>query len=159
MSQTKPSIVFAHGVWADGSCFSKVISTLQAEGYQVLASQHSLDTLDRDIAAAHRTLGRVSSPAVLVGTGTFEHKTELIAHELGLTGRLSSARLVMASAVPRLSHLVPPASRHSTAAGFERHLAALEREKEIDGVARALAPHHDEAASQVARRLDTEVLG
>jgi hypothetical protein len=25
MSQTKPSIVFAHGIWADGSCFSKVI--------------------------------------------------------------------------------------------------------------------------------------
>jgi hypothetical protein len=22
-SQTKPSIVFCHGLWADGSCFSK----------------------------------------------------------------------------------------------------------------------------------------
>jgi hypothetical protein len=30
--QTKPSIVFCHGIWADGSCFSKVIPTLQAEG-------------------------------------------------------------------------------------------------------------------------------
>jgi hypothetical protein len=29
---TKPSIVFAHGIWADGSCFSKVIPPLQAEG-------------------------------------------------------------------------------------------------------------------------------
>ncbi len=28
--QTKPSIVFCHGIWADGSCFSKVIPTLQA---------------------------------------------------------------------------------------------------------------------------------
>jgi len=28
---TKPSIVFAHGLWADGSCFSKLIPTLQAE--------------------------------------------------------------------------------------------------------------------------------
>src|SRR6266851_3263055 len=28
-----------------------------------------------------------------------------------------------------------------------------------DSVASALAPHHDAAASQVARRLDTEVLG
>lgn len=35
----KPSIVFAHGLWADGSCFSKVMGPLQAEGYQVLASQ------------------------------------------------------------------------------------------------------------------------
>ena len=31
----KPSIVFCHGLWADGSCFSKVIAPLQAEGHQV----------------------------------------------------------------------------------------------------------------------------
>src|SRR5262249_53231147 len=43
--QTKPSIVFAHGLWADGSCFSKVIPTLQAEGHEVLSAQNSLDTL------------------------------------------------------------------------------------------------------------------
>ena len=28
----KPSIVFCHGIWADGSCFSKVIPPLQAAG-------------------------------------------------------------------------------------------------------------------------------
>ena len=27
----KPSIVFCHGIWADGSFFNKVISTLQAD--------------------------------------------------------------------------------------------------------------------------------
>ena len=67
MSQTKPSIVFAHGLWADGSCFSKLIPTLQAEGYQVASSQHSLDTPEGDVATLLRTLGRVSSPAILVG--------------------------------------------------------------------------------------------
>src|SRR5271170_6717493 len=67
MSQTKPSIVFAHGLWADGSCFSKLIPTLQAEGYQVASSQHSLDTPEGDVAALLHTLGRVSSPAILVG--------------------------------------------------------------------------------------------
>ena len=65
--QTKPSVVFAHGLWADGSCFSKVIPTLQAEGYEVMASQHSLDTLEGDVATVTRTLGRVSAPAILVG--------------------------------------------------------------------------------------------
>jgi pimeloyl-ACP methyl ester carboxylesterase len=64
---TKPSIVFAHGLWADGSCFSKLIPTLQAEGHEVIAAQNSLDTLKGDVAAVHRALGRVSSPAVLVG--------------------------------------------------------------------------------------------
>ena len=66
-TQTKPSIVFVHGLWADGSCFSKVITTLREEGYEVISSQHSLDTLAGDVATVKRTLGRVSSPAILVG--------------------------------------------------------------------------------------------
>ena len=37
--QTKPSIVFCLGIWADGSCFNKVIPTLHADGYQVIAAQ------------------------------------------------------------------------------------------------------------------------
>jgi pimeloyl-ACP methyl ester carboxylesterase len=65
--QAKPSIVFCHGIWADGSCFNKVIPTLQAEGYEVMAAQYGLDTQAADVAAVKRTLGRVSSPALLVG--------------------------------------------------------------------------------------------
>jgi pimeloyl-ACP methyl ester carboxylesterase len=65
--QTKPSIVFAHGLWADGSCFSKVIPSLQADGYEVMCAQNSLDSLKGDVAAVMRALGRVSSPAILVG--------------------------------------------------------------------------------------------
>ena len=65
--QTKPSVVFAHGLWADGSCFSKVIPQLQADGHEVVAAQNSLDTLEGDVAAIIRALGRVSSPAILVG--------------------------------------------------------------------------------------------
>jgi pimeloyl-ACP methyl ester carboxylesterase len=67
MSNTKPSIVFAHGLWADGSCFSKLIPTLQAEGHEVFAAQNSLHTLKGDVAAVIRALGRVRSPAILVG--------------------------------------------------------------------------------------------
>ena len=65
--QAKPSIVFAHGLWADGSCFSKLIPTLQAEGHEVVAAQNSLDTLKGDVATVIRALGRVRSPAILVG--------------------------------------------------------------------------------------------
>ena len=65
--QTKPSVVFVHGIWADGSCFSKVIPTLQAEKHEVIASQHSLDSLKGDVATVKRTLARVSAPAILVG--------------------------------------------------------------------------------------------
>jgi len=65
--QTKPSIVFCHGIWADGSCFNKVIPALQADGYQVMAAQYGLDTNEGDVATVRRTLGRISSPAILVG--------------------------------------------------------------------------------------------
>src|SRR5499427_360430 len=67
MKGTKPSIVFCHGIWADGSCFSKVIPALQAEGHQCIAAQYSLNTTADDVATVKRTLGRVSSPAILVG--------------------------------------------------------------------------------------------
>ena len=63
----KASIVFAHGIWADGSSFSKLIPALQAEGHEVIAAQYGLDTLAGDVATVKRTLGRVSSPAILVG--------------------------------------------------------------------------------------------
>jgi len=64
---TKPSIVFAHGLWADGSCFGKLIPKLQAEGFEVMASQHGLDSLATDVAAVKACLTRVGSPAILVG--------------------------------------------------------------------------------------------
>src|SRR5215468_2171202 len=63
----KPSIVFAHGLWADGSCFSKLIPTLLAEGYEVMASQHGLDSTATDVAAVKACLTRVHNPAILVG--------------------------------------------------------------------------------------------
>src|SRR5712664_3851114 len=53
--QTKPSIVFAHGLWADGSCFNEVIPALQAEGHEVVSAQNSLDTLKGDVVAVIRT--------------------------------------------------------------------------------------------------------
>ena len=63
----KPSIVFAHGLWADGSCFNKLIPALQAEGQQVMASQHGLDSLKSDVDCVTRCFGRVTGPVILVG--------------------------------------------------------------------------------------------
>jgi pimeloyl-ACP methyl ester carboxylesterase len=56
-----------HGIWADGSSFSKVIPLLQSEGYALMTAQYELDTAEGDVATVKRTLGRVSSPAILVG--------------------------------------------------------------------------------------------
>jgi pimeloyl-ACP methyl ester carboxylesterase len=66
-NQSKPSIVFVHGIWADGSSFGKLIPTLQAEGHDVIAAQYGLDTLAGDVAAVKSTLARVGGPVILVG--------------------------------------------------------------------------------------------
>ena len=65
--QAKAGIVFAHGLWADGSCFGKVIPALQAEGHEVVASQHGLDSLKGDVASVKRAIARVNGPVILVG--------------------------------------------------------------------------------------------
>jgi pimeloyl-ACP methyl ester carboxylesterase len=63
----KPSIVFAHGIWADGSSFAKLIPTLKTDGHEVVSAQYGLDTLKGDVDATIRTIRRVSGPVVLVG--------------------------------------------------------------------------------------------
>jgi pimeloyl-ACP methyl ester carboxylesterase len=66
-TENKPSVVFAHGLWADGSCYSKVIPALIEDGHEVVSTQNSLDSLEGDVAAVKRALGQVKSPAILVG--------------------------------------------------------------------------------------------
>ena len=66
-TQTKPTIAFCHGLWADGSCFSKVIPALQADGHEVIAVQYGLDSYEEDLATVKRTLNRVGSQVILVG--------------------------------------------------------------------------------------------
>jgi hypothetical protein len=51
--QTKPSIVFCHGIWADGSSFNKVIPMLQADGYEVMGAQYDLDTAEGHVATVY----------------------------------------------------------------------------------------------------------
>jgi pimeloyl-ACP methyl ester carboxylesterase len=64
---SKPAIVFCHGIWADGSCFAKVIPALQADGHEVIAAQYGLDSFEEDVATVKRTLNRIAGPVILVG--------------------------------------------------------------------------------------------
>jgi pimeloyl-ACP methyl ester carboxylesterase len=66
-TQSKPGIVFCHGLWADGSCFSKLIVPLLAEGYECIAAQYGLNSTAEDVAVTKATIGRVNGPVILVG--------------------------------------------------------------------------------------------
>src|SRR5262245_16506023 len=63
----KPTIVFAHGLWADGSCYAKVIPLLIADGYEVISTQNHLNTVADDAAAARTSFARAGGRVVLVG--------------------------------------------------------------------------------------------
>lgn len=61
------NIVFVHGLFADGSCWSEVISRLQPKGLNMTSVQNPLTTLPDSVAAAERVLARQDGPTVLVG--------------------------------------------------------------------------------------------
>jgi pimeloyl-ACP methyl ester carboxylesterase len=60
-------VVLAHGAWADGSSWARVILALQREGVKVLAAPLPLSSLADDVAALNRSLNRSDAPIVLVG--------------------------------------------------------------------------------------------
>jgi pimeloyl-ACP methyl ester carboxylesterase len=67
MAKTDVSIVLAHGAWADGSSWARVITALNAEGINVTAAPLPLTSLADDVAALNRSLDRTEGPIVLVG--------------------------------------------------------------------------------------------
>jgi pimeloyl-ACP methyl ester carboxylesterase len=67
MSGNDVTVVLAHGAWADGSSWSKVIGLLKARNLRSVAAPLPLTSLDDDVAALDRTLERAGGPVVLVG--------------------------------------------------------------------------------------------
>jgi len=69
-AQTPPktrNVVFVHGLFADGSCWSKVIARLQPKGVNCTSVQNPLTSLHAASEAARRAIAAQPSPTVLVG--------------------------------------------------------------------------------------------
>src|ERR671922_1432159 len=54
-----PNIVLVHGLWADGSSWSKVIPVLQNAGHRVIAVQLAERSLAEDVATVKRAIDLV----------------------------------------------------------------------------------------------------
>jgi pimeloyl-ACP methyl ester carboxylesterase len=67
MSDNNITVVLAHGAWADGSSWRKVIGLLNALGVKSVAAPLPLTSLPDDVAALDRTLERIDGPVVLAG--------------------------------------------------------------------------------------------
>jgi len=61
------NVVFVHGAWADGSCWSKVLPTLWASGLHAVAVQNPLSSLADDVASTNRLINAQDGPVLLVG--------------------------------------------------------------------------------------------
>lgn len=64
--EDKPTIVLVHGAFADGSSWNKVIPILQQKGYQTIAVQNPLTSLNDDVAFVERAISEVKGKVVLV---------------------------------------------------------------------------------------------
>lgn len=60
MSSQPMNIVIAHGAWADGSSWAKIIGPLAAAGFNVIAAPLQLTSFGDDVAALDRTIERLT---------------------------------------------------------------------------------------------------
>jgi len=67
MAMKDVSVVLAHGAWADGSSWARVIAALTAESVKALAAPLPLTSLADDVAALNRSLDRTEGPIVVAG--------------------------------------------------------------------------------------------
>jgi pimeloyl-ACP methyl ester carboxylesterase len=67
MATNATNIVLVHGLWADGSSWSKVIPILQNAGHKVIAVQLPLHSLADDVETVKRAISHIGGPTILVG--------------------------------------------------------------------------------------------
>jgi pimeloyl-ACP methyl ester carboxylesterase len=101
------TVVLAHGAWADGSSWAKVIDGLAAQGVKAVAAPLPLTSLADDVAALDRTLERAGGPVVLAGH----------AYAGGVIGATRSARVKALVYVAALA----PAESETVAEVFYRN--------------------------------------
>jgi pimeloyl-ACP methyl ester carboxylesterase len=66
-TSSKPTIIFVHGLWADGSSWNKVIPPLLQQGFNVISVQNPTTSLEDDVAATKRAIKLAGGDVILVG--------------------------------------------------------------------------------------------
>lgn len=88
------NVVFVHGLFADGSCWAKVISRLQQKGVNCTSVQNPLTSLAEACDAAKRAIALQPGPAVLVGHSF----SGMIVSEVGVDPKITALVYVAARA-------------------------------------------------------------
>jgi len=96
-AQTLPktrNVVFVHGLFADGSCWSKVITRLQQKGVNCTSVQNPLTSLQEASEAARRAIAAQPGPTVLIGHSF----SGMIVSEVGVDPKVTALVYVAARA-------------------------------------------------------------
>ena len=90
------NVVFVHGLFADGSSWSKVIARLQQKGVNCTSVQNPLTSLDEASDAARRAITLQPGPTVLVGHSF----SGMIVTDVGVDSKVT-ALVYVAARAPR----------------------------------------------------------
>ena len=93
-AQKARNVVFVHGLFADGSCWSKVIARLQQKSVNCTSVQNPLTSLHEASEAARRTIAAQPGPMVLVGHSF----SGMIVSEVGVDPKVTALVYVAARA-------------------------------------------------------------
>lgn len=142
------NIVLVHGAFADGfSSWSKVISELQAKGYNVIAVQNPLTSLAADVAAAKRAIAQMEGPVLLAA----HSYGGMVISEAGNDPKVAGLLYIAA--------LVPEKGQNANAVNASMPTTGVEKEFRIssDGFVslsvKAINEHFVPDASSVERKL------
>src|SRR2546423_5924210 len=80
------NVVFVHGLFADGSCWSKIIARLQQKGINCTSVQNPLTSLHEASEAARQAIAAQSGPTVIVGHSF----SGMIVSEVGLDPNITA---------------------------------------------------------------------
>ena len=96
-AQTVPkttNVIFVHGLFADGSCWSKVIARLQQKGINCTSVQNPLTSLQEASDATRRAIALQPGPTLLVGHSF----SGMIVTEVGVDPKITALVYVAARA-------------------------------------------------------------
>jgi pimeloyl-ACP methyl ester carboxylesterase len=132
----KPTIIFVHGLWADGSSWSKVMPELVEQGYKVISVQNPTTSLEDDVAATKRAIDIAGGDVILVGHSW----GGMVITEAGNDPRVK-ALVYVAAYAPEKGETVPSLSEKAAQTELSKYLQAADGFVTLtkDGVAKVFA--------------------
>ena len=113
----KPTIVFVHGVWADGTSFSNQITALQAKGYKVVSVQNPITSLAEDVATTKRAIELIEGNVILVGHSWDGFVISQFTNEPKVVGLV-----YLAAFAPEAGETIPSLNKNASETALSKYL-------------------------------------